>query len=136
MRHLAFAAPALLRTAFAASAPSASTVRAARRVRVGVSGVRATMSASSVPVEATQPTVFDKIIAKEIPVEVVYEDDDVLAFHDINPQAPVHCLIIPKRRISMLSMAQESDKEILGTLLLKANVVAQNSSLLTDTASS
>lgn len=84
---------------------------------------------STVPKEATQPTIFDKIIAKEIAVDIVYEDDQVLAFHDINPQAPVHCLIIPKRRIAMLSMATLGDKEILGTLLLKANIVAQQLNL-------
>lgn len=82
-------------------------------------------AAKGVPIAATEPTIFDKIIGKEIPANIVYEDEEVLAFHDINPQAPVHCLVIPKRRIAMLSMAKESDKEILGTLLLKANLVAE-----------
>lgn len=81
------------------------------------------------PAAAFEPTIFDKILAKEIPSKVVYEDDEVFAFEDINPQAPVHILLIPKRRIPMLSMAQESDKEILGTLMLKADVVAQKAGL-------
>ena len=77
-----------------------------------------------VPVEATQPTIFDKIIAKEIPADIVYEDDDCLAFRDINPQAPVHVLLIPKRRIAMLSMATEDDAQLLGTLMLRVARVA------------
>ncbi|PXF40189.1 Histidine triad nucleotide-binding protein 1 [Gracilariopsis chorda] len=77
------------------------------------------------PVDFSKPTVFDKIIAKEIPANIVYEDDHSLAFHDINPQAPVHVVIIPKRRIPMLSMAKESDKEILGHLMLTAAKVAE-----------
>ena len=46
------------------------------------------------------PTVFDKILAKEAPADIVFEDEDVLAFRDINPQAPVHVLVIPKKRIA------------------------------------
>ena len=45
-------------------------------------------------------TIFEKIIAREIPAKIIYEDDEVLAFHDVNPQAPVHALIVPKRRDS------------------------------------
>lgn len=77
------------------------------------------------PTDFSKPTVFDKIIDKEIPANIVYEDDHSLAFHDINPQAPVHVVIIPKKRIPMLSMAQESDKEILGHLMLTAAKVAE-----------
>ncbi|KAI0563102.1 Histidine triad (HIT) protein domain containing protein [Gracilaria domingensis] len=77
------------------------------------------------PVDFTVPTVFDKIIAKEIPAKIVYEDDVSLAFHDINPQAPVHVIVIPKKRLPMLSMATESDKEILGHLMLTAAKVAE-----------
>lgn len=84
-----------------------------------------TYMATAPPPEAFEPTIFDKIIAKEIKADVVYEDDQCLAFNDINPQAPVHVLLIPKRRISMLSMAEESDKDLLGTLLLKADQVAK-----------
>lgn len=72
-----------------------------------------------------QPTIFDKIISKEIPAKIIYEDDQALAFHDVNPQAPIHILVIPKRRISMLSTAVESDKGLLGHLLLTANKVAE-----------
>lgn len=68
---------------------------------------------------------FLKIIAGEIPSNKVYEDDLVYAFHDINPAAPTHVLIIPKERISSIDEANESHKELLGHLLLKANHVAE-----------
>ncbi len=69
-------------------------------------------------------TIFEKIIAREIPAKIVYEDDDVLAFHDVNPQAPVHVLIVPKKVIPRLSEASASDEALLGKLLLTAKRVA------------
>jgi histidine triad (HIT) family protein len=69
-------------------------------------------------------TIFEKIIAREIPAKIVYEDDDVLAFHDVNPQAPVHVLIVPKRVIPRLNDATASDESLLGKLLLAAKKVA------------
>ena len=85
----------------------------------------ATEEGAAPPVDFSKPTIFDKIISKEIPAKIVYEDDLSLAFHDVNPQAPVHVLVIPKRRIPMLSMGQEADKELLGHLMLTANKVAE-----------
>lgn len=85
--------------------------------------------AVAAPPAAFEPTIFDKIIAKEIPAKIVYEDDDVLAFHDISPQAPVHILLIPKRRISMLSTATGADRDVLGNLMLKVDVVAKKAEL-------
>lgn len=76
------------------------------------------------PTDASKPTIFDKILSREIPADVVFEDEHTLAFRDINPQAPVHVLVIPKRRITMLSTAQQSDKELLGHLMLAAAKVA------------
>ena len=69
-------------------------------------------------------TLFEKIIAREIPAQIIYEDDLVLAFRDINPQAPIHVLIIPKRPISRISEAQPADLQVLGHLMLKAAEVA------------
>lgn len=63
-------------------------------------------------------TLFGKIIRREIPADVVYEDDDVLAFRDVNPQAPVHVLFIPKRPLATLNDATAGDAELLGKLLL------------------
>jgi histidine triad (HIT) family protein len=63
-------------------------------------------------------TIFQKIIDREIPANIVFEDDEVLAFEDIAPQAPIHLLIIPKKPIVNMAMAQEEDAEILGKLLL------------------
>jgi histidine triad (HIT) family protein len=68
--------------------------------------------------------VFQKIIDREIPADIVYEDDVVVAFRDINPKAPVHVLIIPKKPIPRLAEAGPADHAILGHLLLKAAEVA------------
>jgi histidine triad (HIT) family protein len=69
-------------------------------------------------------TLFEKIIAREIPADIVYEDDLVLAFNDINPQAPVHVLVIPKRPIPRIAEAEPEDHQVLGHLLLKAREIA------------
>ena len=70
-------------------------------------------------------SIFEKIIRREIPAKIVFEDGDVLAFHDVNPQAPVHVLIVPKRVIARLADAKESDAALLGKLLLAARKVAE-----------
>jgi histidine triad (HIT) family protein len=69
-------------------------------------------------------SIFQKIIDREIPAKIAYEDDLVLAFHDINPQAPVHVLIIPKKPITRIAEAMPEDHTVLGHLLLKAGLVA------------
>jgi histidine triad (HIT) family protein len=69
-------------------------------------------------------TIFTKIINKEIPADIVYEDDLCLAFRDINPQAPVHILIIPKKPLSELNDAGIEDERLLGHLMLAATIVA------------
>jgi histidine triad (HIT) family protein len=69
-------------------------------------------------------TIFEKIIAKEIPAKLAYEDDEVIAIHDINPQAPVHVLVIPKRVIPRIGQAQAADAPLLGRLLLTASKIA------------
>jgi histidine triad (HIT) family protein len=65
-------------------------------------------------------TLFSKIIRREIPADIVYEDDAVLAFRDINPQAPVHALFIPKKPIATLNDAAEDDEALVGRLVLSA----------------
>jgi histidine triad (HIT) family protein len=69
-------------------------------------------------------TLFEKIVAREIPAQIVYEDDLVLAFRDIAPQAPVHVLLIPKKPIPRIAEATVTDFQVLGHLLLKAGEVA------------
>jgi histidine triad (HIT) family protein len=69
-------------------------------------------------------TLFEKIIAREIPAQIVYEDDSFLAFRDINPQAPTHVLIVPKKVIPRIGEAQAADGSLLGQLLLAAAEVA------------
>ena len=70
-------------------------------------------------------TLFEKIIAREIPAQIVYEDDLVCAFRDINPQAPIHVLIVPKKPIVRVAEASAADQAALGHLLLKAGEVAE-----------
>jgi histidine triad (HIT) family protein len=70
-------------------------------------------------------TIFEKIIARDIPAKIIWEDDDAVAFHDVNPQAPVHVLIVPKKVIPRLNDATESDNKVLGKLLLVARDLAK-----------
>jgi len=76
-------------------------------------------------------TIFEKIIARQIPAEIVLENEKVLAFKDVNPQAPVHVLIVPKRVIPRLADASPSDRELLGELLLAAGETAKKLGLKT-----
>lgn len=69
-------------------------------------------------------TLFEKIIDREIPADIIYEDDLVLAFNDVNPKAPTHVLIIPKKPIPRIAEARPEDHQVLGHLLLKAGEVA------------
>lgn len=70
-------------------------------------------------------TLFEKIIARQIPARIAYEDDLAIAIHDINPQAPVHLLIIPKKPIAQLAQAGEVDQALLGHLLLTGQRLAR-----------
>lgn len=81
--------------------------------------------------ESVAPTIFDKIINKQIPATIIYEDDSCLAFRDINPQGPVHFLVIPKVHdgLTQLSKARPDHKELLGHMLYTAAVVAKQEGL-------
>ena len=70
-------------------------------------------------------TLFSKIIQREIPADIVYEDEQCLAFRDINPQAPVHILVIPKKPLTMVSDATDGDQALLGHLLMTASKIAK-----------
>lgn len=74
----------------------------------------------------SEDCLFCKINNKEIPADIVYEDDKVLAFRDINPQAPIHTLIIPHRHISSLNEANADDQELLGYMVLVAAQIAKD----------
>lgn len=76
-----------------------------------------------------QDTIFSKIIRREIPADIVYEDDMALAFKDINPQAPVHILVIPKKPIPKLADAVSEDHALMGHLLLTVKRVAEQAGL-------
>lgn len=76
-------------------------------------------------------TIFEKIVRREIPADIVWEDDDVLAFRDVSPQAPVHVLIVPKRALPRLADATPADEALLGRLLLASRAVAEKLDLLT-----
>ena len=70
-------------------------------------------------------TIFSRIVRKEIPAKIVYEDDVCLAFHDVNAQAPVHVLVIPKRQIDSLEQATDDDANLLGHLQIVIQKVAR-----------
>jgi len=69
-------------------------------------------------------TIFGKIARGEVPANIVFEDDRALAFHDVNPQAPTHILVIPRKPIARLAEAEEGDEPLLGHLLTVARRVA------------
>ena len=77
-------------------------------------------------------TIFDKIISREIPSDIVYENHNFLAFKDINPQAPVHILIIPKKKIETINDIKEEDTQILGEMILIASNIAKKLSIAED----
>ena len=77
-------------------------------------------------------TIFSKIIKREIPADIVYEDDLVLAFRDIAPQAPVHILIIPKREIATANDVTPEDEAALGRLLIAAAQIARDEGIAAD----
>ncbi len=70
--------------------------------------------------------IFCKIVNKEIPSELIFEDDQIIAFNDINPQAPVHILIIPKEHFVSLNDIPEEKKDVLNHILLRARQIARN----------
>lgn len=70
-------------------------------------------------------TIFEKIAAREIPAKIVHETDDFLAFHDLNPQAPTHVLIVPKRVIPRVAEATDGDAELLGKMLVASRQIAR-----------
>lgn len=74
-------------------------------------------------------TLFEKVIAREIPAQIVYEDDQVVAFRDIKPAAPTHILIVPTKPIARIAEADVADQSLLGHLLLKAAHVAAQAGL-------
>ena len=73
--------------------------------------------------------IFLKIINKEIPADIIYEDDISIAFNDISPQAPVHILVIPKKVINKLSESTEKDESLLGHLLVVAKKITEENNI-------
>jgi histidine triad (HIT) family protein len=69
-------------------------------------------------------TIFGKVIRREIPADIVYEDELCLAFRDINPQAPIHVLVVPKKEIDRLSNAKPEDQALLGHMMMTAGKIA------------
>ena len=75
-------------------------------------------------------TIFERIARREIPAQIVWEDEDVIAFHDVDPKAPVHVLVVPKRAITNLAATTEADQALLGKLLAATRIVAEKLDLL------
>jgi histidine triad (HIT) family protein len=80
---------------------------------------------STEPNNQTAMTLFERIAARQIPADIVYEDDSLLAFRDIKPQAPIHIVLIPKKASARISEAGQDDQALLGRLLLAAPVIAK-----------
>jgi histidine triad (HIT) family protein len=83
-----------------------------------------TLVESAFPNRVFMPTIFTKIINREVPAEIVYEDDLALAFRDISPQAPTHVLVIPKKEIVSLDALEDGDAELIGHLFVVVRKVA------------
>ena len=77
-------------------------------------------------------TIFSKIIKREIPADIVYEDEEILAFRDINPQAPTHVLVIPKVEIATVNDLQPDHAELIGRLVLTAQLIARQEGIADD----
>lgn len=73
--------------------------------------------------------IFCKIVAKQIPAKTVYEDSDLIVFHDIHPKAPVHLLVVPKKHIQSLAHLHPEDSELMGRLTLKLAAIAKEQGL-------
>ncbi|KAH8293157.1 hypothetical protein KR044_007055 [Drosophila immigrans] len=78
---------------------------------------------------ASEDTIFGKILRKEIPCKFIYEDEKCVAFNDVAPQAPTHFLVIPRKPITQLSLAEDGDAELLGHLMLVGRKVAKEQGL-------
>ena len=74
-------------------------------------------------------SIFTRIINREIPASIIFEDYDLIAFNDVNPQAPVHILIVPKKPIPTLNDALESDSDLLGKIVLTAKIIAKENGI-------
>ncbi len=77
-------------------------------------------------------TIFAKIIKREIPADIIYEDDDVLAFSDVNPQAPEHFLVIPKQAIATVNDIKPEQAELVGKMVLAAQKIAGDKGIAED----
>lgn len=77
-------------------------------------------------------SIFDKIIRREIPADIVFESDEIIAFRDISPQAPVHVLFVPKRKFATLNDVPDSEALLLGKLLLAAQAYAKSIGIADD----
>ncbi|KAG7393545.1 Histidine triad nucleotide-binding protein 2, mitochondrial [Phytophthora pseudosyringae] len=123
-----------LRRSFLASGPSLSRrplTRFALRAMSSDERTKADTAAASGAAATVGETIFDKIINGQIPAKIAYEDEQCLAFHDVSPQAPVHILLIPKKRdgLTQLAHAEERHEAVLGHLLYAAKLVAKQQNL-------
>ncbi|XP_069601549.1 adenosine 5'-monophosphoramidase HINT2 isoform X1 [Ranitomeya imitator] len=90
----------------------------------------AAQEAQRAAAQTASPTIFSRILDRTLPADIIYEDDQCLAFRDVAPQAPVHFLVIPKVQIPRISQVAQEDKELLGHLLVTASHLAQKEGLV------
>ena len=80
----------------------------------------------------SEPSIFERIIAREIPADIIYEDEQCLCFRDISPQAPVHVLLVPKKPIPRIGLATDDDQALLGHLMTRIPVIARQEEIAQD----
>uniref|UniRef100_A0A8B9WCZ5 Histidine triad nucleotide binding protein 2 n=1 Tax=Bos mutus grunniens TaxID=30521 RepID=A0A8B9WCZ5_BOSMU len=111
----------MARRAVAVAGPRGVQVRGAAGVTDGNEVAKAQQAAPG----GAAPTIFSRILDRSLPADILYEDQQCLAFRDVAPQAPVHFLVIPKKPIPRISQAEEEDQQLLGHLLLVAKETAK-----------
>eukprot|EP00053_Salpingoeca_punica_P024829 m.14799 g.14799 ORF g.14799 m.14799 type:complete len:297 (-) comp7229_c1_seq1:1487-2377(-) len=115
-------------TTATAAAAAAVSARTSVVIPLRTASSKPKMSDEKAKAQTAKPggdTIFGKILRKEIPASIVYEDDQAIAFNDISPQAPTHIVVIPRKPIAQLSQAEDSDEQLLGHLMIVAKKVAQ-----------
>ena len=78
---------------------------------------------------AANECLFCKIVVGDVPADILYQDDEVLAFHDINPQAPIHILVVPKQHLDSLASVADENRNLMGHIMLTAKEIARNEGL-------
>jgi histidine triad (HIT) family protein len=107
------------------SATAAPEILPAPALPAGTPRLHGRTACGSLPPAMSEKTIFQRIADHEIPADIVHEDDHCVCFRDLHPQAPIHLLLVPKPLVARITTADETDRELLGNLLLAARTVAE-----------